>query len=41
MNRLLMEQGVNTHSNVSRFGLILSAVAILYIIAVILFIIVY
>jgi hypothetical protein len=41
MNRLMMEQHLKSNAKVNRFGLILVAVAIAYIVAVIIFIIVY
>ena len=41
MNLLVTEQRLNANSTVNRFGLILAAVAIAYIVAVIIFIIVY
>ena len=41
MNSLVMEQRLNANAKVNRFGLILAAVAIAYIVAVIIFIIVY
>ena len=41
MNRIMMEQHLNSDAKINRFGLILAAAAIAYIIAVIIFIIVY
>ena len=41
MNPLVTEQRLNANAKVNRFGLILAAVAIAYIVAVIIFIIVY
>ncbi len=41
MSRPMMELHLKSNPNVNRFGLILAAVAIVYIIAVIIFIIVY
>ena len=41
MNRPMMELRLKPNANINRFGLILAAVAIAYIIAVIIFIIVY
>lgn len=41
MSRPMMELHLNSNPNVNRFGLILAALAIAYLIAVIIFIIVY
>jgi hypothetical protein len=41
MNRLIMELRLNSNANINRFGLILAAMAIAYVVAVILFIIIY
>ena len=41
MNRLVMGQRLESNSKITRFGLILAALAIAYIVAVILFIIIY
>jgi hypothetical protein len=41
MNQLTMKPHLKSSSNVNRFGLILAAVAIAYIVAVIIFIVVY
>ena len=41
MNRLMMEQHLKSNAQINRFGLILAAVAVAYVVAVIIFIIVY